>query len=291
MSGFTGDIPAGLDWLKDSESGRAWLAALPQKVVECAAHWRLHLSAPYPYAFTSLAVPAHREDGSDVVLKVVFIDRETEHEADALRRWDGDGAIRLLDELPSPGALLLERCVPGAPLSSAGADVAMDVLEGLLPRLWKPATPPFRSLTSEAARWAGGMRARWDEAGRPFSQRLLDATLDALDALPPTQGEQVLLHQDLHAANVLAAQREPWLAIDPKPLVGEREFGLAPIIRSSELGHGRRDVIRRLDYLTATLGLDRDRARLWCLAQTVAWSIGTDQLQRNVEIAEWLLEG
>src|SRR5207244_1128493 len=131
VSGFIGDIPAGLDWLKDSESGRAWLAALPQKVVECAAHWRLRLSAPYPYAFTSLAVPAHLEDGSDVVLKVVFIDRETEHEADALRLWDGDGAIRLLDELPTRGALLLERCVPGTPLSSAGADVAMDVLEGL----------------------------------------------------------------------------------------------------------------------------------------------------------------
>ena len=291
MSGFTGDIPAGLDWLKDSESGRAWLAALPQTVVECGAYWRLRLSAPYPYAFTSLAVPAHREDGSDVVLKVVFIDRETEHEADALRLWDGDGAIRLLDELPTRGALLLERCVPGTPLSSAGADVAMDVLEGLLPRLWKPAIAPFRSLAEEAATWADGIRTRWDEAGRPFSRRLLDATLDALDSLPPTQGEQVLLHQDLHAANILAAQREPWLAIDPKPLVGEREFGLAPIIRSSELGHGRRNVIRRLDYLTTTLGLDRERARLWCLAQTVAWSIGTDQLQRNVEIAEWLSEG
>src|SRR5438445_13253705 len=101
----------------------------------------------------------------------------------------------------------------------------------------------------------------------------------------------MLIHQNVHATNILTAHGKPWLAIDPKPLVGEREFGLAPIIRSSELGHGRRNVIRRLDYLTATLGLDRERARLWCLAQTVAWSIGTDQLQRNVEIAEWLLEG
>src|SRR5438552_17983233 len=101
----------------------------------------------------------------------------------------------------------------------------------------------------------------------------------------------MLLSQYLYATTILAEQRVAWLAIDPKPLVGEREFGLAPIIRSSELGHGRRNVIRRLDYLTTTLGLDRERARLWCLAQTVAWSIGTDQLQRNVEIAEWLSEG
>lgn len=50
---------------------------------------------------------------------------------------------------------------------------------------------------------------------------------------------QVLLHQDLHADNVLRAGREPWLVIDPKPLTGEREFGVAPIVRSFELGHGR----------------------------------------------------
>src|SRR5207302_10581334 len=87
VSGFTGDIPAGLDWSKDSESGRAWLAALPQTVVECGAYWRLRLSAPHPYAFTSPSVPAHRVDGSDDVLQFVFIDRDTEPEADALRLW------------------------------------------------------------------------------------------------------------------------------------------------------------------------------------------------------------
>ena len=83
-------------------------------------------------------------------------------------------------------------------------------------------------------------RRRWERSGRPFERRLVDAALDAFAALPPTQGEQVLLHQDLHADNVLAAEREPWLAIDPKPLVGEREFGIAPIVRSIELGHSAR---------------------------------------------------
>ena len=85
----------------------------------------------------------------------------------------------------------------------------------------------------------------------------------ALEELAPTQGEQVLIHQDLHADNVLAAQREPWLVIDPKPLVGEREFSLAPIIRSVELGHSRRAVVERLDRLSSELGLDRERARGW----------------------------
>ena len=73
-------------------------------------------------------------------------------------------------------------------------------------------------------------------------------------SLPGTQGEQVLVNQDLHGDNVLSAQREPWLLIDPKPLLAEREFSLVPIIRSAELGHSRKQVLRRLDRLTAELG-------------------------------------
>jgi streptomycin 6-kinase len=97
----------------------------------------------------------------------------------------------------------------------------------------------------------------------------------------------VLLHQDLHADNVLAAQREPWLAIDPKPLAGERELGIAPVVRSRELGHSRRDVLRRFDRLTSELGLDRERARGWAIGQTIAWGFG---LTAHAEVARWLLE-
>ena len=280
MGGFRGPIPSQLDWLKSSERGRAWLDQLPAAVDESAAHWRLRLGKPFPYAFTSIAIPARLDDGMDVVLKVRFIDRETEAEALALRRWDGDGAVRLLDEYSPRGALLLERCIPGTPVPP---EEGLDVLVGLLPRLWKPASaPPFRSLAEEAAHWEAGL------ANRPRA-RVVDAALDALRTLPSTQGEQVLLHQDLHGWNVLAAQREPWLAIDPKPLVGEREFGLAPIIRSTELGEGKRETIRRLDRLTSELGLDRERARLWCIAQTVAWSV--DEMPTHSAVAEWLLDG
>jgi streptomycin 6-kinase len=129
----------------------------------------------------------------------------------------------------------------------------------------------------------------WEERGRPFERRLLDEALAALRELAPTQGEQVLLHQDLHGDNVLAARREPWLAIDPKPLAGEREFGVAPIVRSRELGHSRSDVLRRFDRLTAELGLDRERARGWTIGQTIAWSVGDEYHEAHVETARWLL--
>jgi streptomycin 6-kinase len=100
----------------------------------------------------------------------------------------------------------------------------------------------------------------------------------------------VLLHQDLHGDNVLAAQREPWLAIDPKPLVGEREFGIAPIVRSGELGHSRREVLERFDRLTSELALDRDRARGWTIAQTIAWAFDGWHHRGHSEVARWLLE-
>jgi streptomycin 6-kinase len=251
----------------------------------------LTLGEPFEDGFASVVVQAAMTaGGEDAVLKVQDPHRESEHEAAALELWDGDGAIRLIAHDPERHALLLERCVPGTPLSSADRDEALGVFVELLPRLWKPAGPPFRPLAEEAAWWAENLPAEWEANGRPCERRLLDAALAALHDLAPTQGEQVLLHQDLHGDNVLAAQREPWLVIDPKPLAGEREFGLAPIVRSFELGHSKRDVLRRLDTLSFELGLDRERARGWAIGQTLAWAFGSTYHETHIETARWLAE-
>jgi streptomycin 6-kinase len=249
----------------------------------------LTLGAEYPRGAAGVAMRAELPDGTPAVLKLIHPHRESEHEADALARWDGDGAVRLLDRSEDGYAILLERCEPGTPLSAAGPEAALDVLAALLPRLWVPAGEPFRTLADEAAWWVSYLPDEWASAGRPFERRLLDAALDALASLAPSQGEHVLLHQDLHGDNVLAAAREPWLAIDPKPLTGEREFAVAPIVRSTELGHSRRAVIGRLDRLTSELGLDRERARGWTIGQTIAWAVGGPA--EHVEVVRWLLEG
>lgn len=224
-------------------------------------------------------------------MKVQFPHRESEHEAAALRSWDGEGAIRSLEHDPALWALLLERCRPGTSLAHVPQDEALEVAIGLLPRLWKPAGPPFTSLADEAAGWARSLPADWAATGRPFEHRLVDAALEAIADLSVTQGEQVLVNQDLHADNVLRAEREPWLAIDPKPLAGEREFGIAALVRGAELGGARSDVLHRLDRLTAELGLDRDRARGWCLAQTLAWAVDEDDVvEEHVDVVRWLVD-
>jgi streptomycin 6-kinase len=134
--------------MRSTEAGRAWLADVPSLVRECAEEWSLELGEPFPYAFASVALPA-----GDTVLKVAFPDRETEHEGDALEAWGGDGAVRLLARDRVRHALLLERCRPGTSLESIAPDDALDVVIGLLPRLWLPAGPPFRPLAEEAAWW------------------------------------------------------------------------------------------------------------------------------------------
>jgi streptomycin 6-kinase len=250
-----------------------------------AERWSLTLGEPYAQGVAGYTVRAETQDGTPVVLKLVHPHRESEHEADALEAWDGDGAVRLLDRDETGTVLLLERCEPGTPLARVDQDLALDVLVAALPRLWKVAGAPFHTLADEAAWWASYLPGSW--RGEPL---LLDAALAAIRELAPTQGEPVLLHQDLHGENVLAARREPWLVIDPKPLLGEREFAVAPIVRSFELGQSKRDVLHRFDRLTSELGLDRERARGWTIAQTVAWTSDSAHRERHVATARWLLQ-
>jgi streptomycin 6-kinase len=236
--------------------------------------------------------PAVLADGTGVVLKVQWPHRESEYEAAALARWDGAGAVRLVGRDTELHALLIERCLPGVALSTVDGRTALDVLIGLLPRLWRVTTGPFTRLTDEAVHWADGLRGTWERAGRPVEVRLVDAAIGYLRELAADQDgqEQVLLHQDLHGDNVLRAEREPWLTIDPKPLVGERAFGIAPIVRSAELGHGPELVRYRFDKLTAELGLDRERARGWAVGQAVAWGLDEDGVfASHIEAATWLL--
>src|SRR5438067_589966 len=248
---------------------------------ECVAQWQLEIGEAYAPGAAGHAVRATLPDGTPAVLKISTPHREAEQEADALERWDGDGAVRLLARDDERNALLLERCEPGTFLSESPD--ALDVLIGLLPRLWKNADG-FHTLADEAAHWAEYLPHECHD------RSLLDPALHYIRELAPTQGEQVLVHQDLHGENVLAAQREPWLVIDPKPLAAEREFAAASIVRSCELGHSKAAVLHRLDRVCAELNLDRDRALGWTVAQTVAWSGGSDYVSEHIETVRWLLE-
>jgi streptomycin 6-kinase len=247
---------------------------LPGLVAELADEWSLEIETPFEPASISLVVPVRLRDGSAAVLKVNFPEPESEHEAEALASWNGLGAVRLLARDPERRALLVERCIPGTPLWDVDEGDANEIAADVLTQLWQAEPGPGLSLAAEAARWADELPRRWEAAARPFDRELLDAAVELLLS-SPSAGTATLVHQDLHGGNILRSERG-WLAIDPKPLVGEREFDVASLLRD------RRDQLvldpdaaarmrRRLDVFSERLELDRERARGWGVAHALAW--------------------
>ncbi|MBM2823118.1 MAG: aminoglycoside/hydroxyurea antibiotic resistance kinase [Thermoleophilia bacterium] len=290
-------VPAGLDWWRDVSGGAEWLASLPSIVEACAELWTLRVGAPFTGGNVSLVVQVECEDGTPAVLKVNFPDEESEREPDALRLWDGRGAVRLLAYDEGRRALLVERCEPGSQLWAVEDDgEAMHIAARVLAMLWRqpPDDHGFVSLADGAARWSVELLGDWEGLGRPFERGLLDEALTACLELGRDQGELVVLHQDFHGGNVLTAQREPWLAIDPKPLVGEREFDAASLLRDRRWLLGQPDdgarIRRRLDLLSAELNLDRERMRRWGIAHALAWGVSETKVEDDmIECARLLL--
>jgi streptomycin 6-kinase len=291
-------LPEGLEWWREEPGGAEWLESLPRLVETCVEQWSLTLEPAFEPAHISLVVPAALPDGRAVVLKVNFPDEESEHEADALAHWGGEGAVELVANDQSLRALLIERCLPGDQLWSVEDDEeATHIAASVLRSLWvrAPDDVPYRRLEDEALRWAEELPRDWAALGRPFARRLLDEGVAACLELGRDQGVPVVLHQDFHGGNVLRAERAPWLAIDPKPLLGEREFDAASLLRDrrDELGRvdvGRR-IRRRLDILEDELGLDRTRMRRWGIAHALAWGVSGEKLEHDmIRCAELLLE-
>ncbi|MFE6053911.1 aminoglycoside phosphotransferase family protein [Kitasatospora sp. NPDC056446] len=279
------------------EAGRAWLATLPATAAAHLADWDLTLERTLdPGGSLSLIAYVHRDDLSPAVLKTGLLTPETAHEHTALTHWAGRGAVLLLDADPAAGVLLLERLHGGIPLRSLAEPKAMLEATSLLHRLWVelPGDHPFPGLDGRvdatAAR-AGEQRAHPAAAA---AQALIDEALETARGLAGSAGESFLLHGDFHHGNVLAADRSPWLAIDPRPLAGERAYDLA------RLAVDRADTLlgspgvpaalrRRLGQLSDALDIDRDRLRGWALFRSVDLALRALTAARH-EDAELYLE-
>lgn len=254
----------------------AWLDRLPQIVTESGGRWSLTLEPAFSRLSYNYVVPAVRDDGTPAVLKLSFPqDREFRTEVEALRLFGGRGAVRLLEWDLELGAMLLERCEPGTPLIAVeDDDVATSAAAGVLRRMWRPA--PTERTFPLISDWATGLdrlRRRFGGETGPMPAALVEGAEALFEALIPSQAEPVLLHGDFHHENVLAARREPWMAIDPKGVVGEPAYDAATLLREPpwliETPRPGPKIERRLYQLSEELGLDRERLRGWALAQSV----------------------
>ncbi|MER6947366.1 aminoglycoside phosphotransferase family protein [Nonomuraea sp. NPDC000554] len=261
---------------------RAWLADLPRLGGEFLDCWRLRPDGPAAYGMASLVLPVLQSDGTPAVLKLQQLREETVGTAPGLRAWQGDGIVRLLDYDEQSGTQLLERLDAARPLSSvADDDAAMQILAELMARLTSvPAPRDLRRLSDIAAAMLEQVPQAVSALCDPGEQRLVRTCASAVAELLGEPGDR-LLHWDLHYDNVLAGEREPWLAIDPEPLAGDPGFELLPALdnRWEEVeatGDVARAVLRRFDLLTEVLGLDRRRAVGWSLGrvlQNALWDI------------------
>jgi streptomycin 6-kinase len=251
-----------------------WLAALPEVVAALVARWSLTVGPPFqPGGSASWVAPARDAAGRDLVLKVGWTHYESRDEAHGLRFWDGHGAVRVhAVHVDGPTtALLLERCRPGTTLKQSRAEPEQDeVVAGVLRQLWRepPAEHPFRPLTSMCDEWAAGFDR--DHAAEPdaLDPGLARAGMELFRGLPREDVPQRLLVTDLHAENVLAAERAPWLVIDPKPYVGDPAYDVLQHMVNCRhrLLTDPRGLARRMADLA---GLDAGRVELWLFARVV----------------------
>ena len=255
-------IPEGLARNCSSQpSRRDWLARLPALVAELQARWSLTLGAPYEAGVAWVAPVTNRP----AVLKLGMPHMEADQEIAGMQFWDGEPTARLLDLDVDYNALLLEQCDPGTPLGELPEAEQDVIMAGLLRRLWRvPADPhPFRPLSLMTQHWSEEARQKRDNW---VDVELLAEGLRLFEELPRTAPEQVLLATDLHAGNVLQAQRQPWLVIDPKPFVGDPAydatqhlFNCRPRLQAQPL-----DVMGRFADL---LQVDGERLRKWVFAR------------------------
>jgi streptomycin 6-kinase len=260
--------------------GEAWLDSIPETIGRLVDEWRLIIGSPLAGGTSSLVLTAAQRDGTPAVLKVPYVEDENRGEADALRHYGGVGAVQLYRHDPQSGALLLEKLLPGTGLETyPDADAAIDIACRLLRRLWQSPRCGHRfALVRDLAHgWAETFPAENDRHGCPFPARLAEEAAQLARQLEQAGGHDVVVNRDAHLANILAAEREPWLLIDPKPLVGDRAFDGAYLLLD-RLGESpaRSAVAPLLHKLAGGLGVERERLRGWAFLrafENVLWAL------------------
>lgn len=254
-AGFAADMAR-----REGAEGKRWVSSLPEVFSRLSSRWGLSVDGTARHGFCSVVQPVVRADGRRAVLKLGWPHDEGEHEALALSTWDGDGAVRLLDHAAEDWALLLERLDPDASLEDEPLPSAIEVVGGLIRRLDRPAPAVMRSARNMASAW---VRKLSGAAGVPGE--LLEQAVAYCVELGPRTATR-LVNEDLHYANVLRGEREPWLVIDPKPLAGDPELGLIPLLWNR---FGKADPAGRLEEVVEAAGLDLRLARRWAFVRAV----------------------
>ncbi|MFB8002812.1 aminoglycoside phosphotransferase family protein [Nocardia sp. NPDC056000] len=276
---------------REGEAGRAWIATLPRMVDELMWRWHCAPDGPVLHGMVGVVVPVRHRGATAAVIKVSFPHPGNAHEPDAYTAWDGRGALRLFERDDERFAMLLERAEFRTLATVRDPERAVRIQGRLSRRLAVEPPFPLPRLSDQVGRWEDEMLSTAAEFDHPIPSTVLDAALATLRELGPDQ-PGLLVHGDLHDGNILASEREPWLAIDPKGHIGDPAQDALNVIRSPRFESLlrapdlRAGVLRLLDIYCAAAEIDIDRARRWTQAGAVREALWG----RRHGDPEWLIQ-
>jgi streptomycin 6-kinase len=255
--------------LTGGPDARSWLTSLPAVVDALCDQWGL-VREPQRvlYGEFNLAIPVRR-DGERLVLRIGAQRDVVLEEARGLRAWDGAGTVALLDVDDERGALLLERLDDSRTLQNLDITEAGERAGALIRRLAIDPRGEFRRLPDIASAFIDSVHERNAHLSHPIPRQWVDAAIGQARVLAPSTGV-LMVHADLHYGNVLAGTREPWLAIDPRPVIGDPEYSTPELLwRSADKLADDLRIRNHLSGICHAGELDYERAKGWCLVRSV----------------------
>jgi streptomycin 6-kinase len=241
---------------------------MAERASEVAREWSLELGPPFALSRYSYVAPA----GRDAVLKITWDgDDESDHEADALELWGGDGAVRLLRRDSSRRVLLAERAVPGTDISELPDDEATAIAVEVGLRLWRRAGAPFR--------WIGDHVPRWLDEAEHNGATLVPLARGLYAGLEP--GRATLIHGDFHHHNILRHGGRH-VVIDTKAMLGDPEYDVPSFLWNPLGSVMTAERTERRIAAFAAAGLDEGRIRAWTVIRGAYLGIGEDPGQAQV---------
>lgn len=258
------------------DKGKKWLKSIPQIIKQYEQKWNIQSLSPFQLSYNYVA-PVKTSNGQSAVLKISFPDnKEYVSEIESLKFYNGEGSIQVLREDRVNHVVLLEKADPGKPVKNIAPERRqITIISDLLKKFHKPISAENNNFPTicEWARAFDRYTAKFSIKNGPVPQPMFEKAKEIFIEYPKDKKEQVLLHGDLHTDNILSSQRG-WLVIDPKGVIGEREFELGACLRNPYYDYPKGSDYKKLEtekilQFSEELGFDKERIRNWAFACAV----------------------